>query len=297
MWQQIKKHPFIIAGIIVVVFALTAFAIAVIQFGWDWTGFTGGESKITTTMITPGTTTATPGTTVATELQPAKALWDWLGLLGILAIPVVVALGATAITAHHTKTQEKAATLQEYKDALQTFWENMSKLILDNNLLKSHEGDPVREIARTQTLVTLSRLGGSQGHKAALLQFLHEANLIKNPNPIISLSPTLRRERIQSVSKVIVAHWDKALLNEADLHDTYLRQVDLTDADLSNADLSGADLQFTNLSKANLRGTDLTGTDLTGTDLTGATGITVEQLESQAKSLQGATMPDGSIHP
>src|SRR5258708_14619385 len=97
-WQQIKQHPFIIAGIIVVVFALTAFAIAVINFGWDWTGFTGGENKVTTTMITPGTTTtATPRTTVATEQQPAKTLWDWLGLLGVLAVPIVVGLGAACV--------------------------------------------------------------------------------------------------------------------------------------------------------------------------------------------------------
>ena len=47
-WQQIKQHPFIVAGIIVVLFALIAFTFAVITFGWDWTGFNGGYSKITT---------------------------------------------------------------------------------------------------------------------------------------------------------------------------------------------------------------------------------------------------------
>jgi uncharacterized protein YjbI with pentapeptide repeats len=51
---------------------------------------------------------------------------------------------------------------------------------------------------------------------------------------------------------------------------------------LSEADLSGANLRHANLSGANLKG---------------ALGITIEELEKQARSLQGATMPDGSIHP
>jgi uncharacterized protein YjbI with pentapeptide repeats len=50
--------------------------------------------------------------------------------------------------------------------------------------------------------------------------------------------------------------------------------------DLSNADLSAAALFNTNLSNANLSGAKVTN----------------EQLQ-QAKSLKGATMPDGSTHP
>jgi uncharacterized protein YjbI with pentapeptide repeats len=285
LWlQYIRKHW---VATVIIVFAV-AIGLIITGYWFDWTGFKG-YNKVTTTRIISGKDAGT--VTRTEEFQPGKGVWDWLQLLGVLAIPVVVALGAAAITAQQRKTQEKAAKLQEYKDASQTFWENMSKLILDNKLLKSHEGDPVREIARAQTLVTLSRLSGSHGYKAALLQFLHEAKLIKNPDPIISLSPTLRRERSQSVSKVILAHLNEAFLNEADLHDAYLRQVDLSDADLSNADLSGADLQFTNLRKANL-----SGTDLTGADLTGAVGITNEGLEKQTKYLKGAIMPDGKMY-
>ncbi len=56
-----------------------------------------------------------------------------------------------------------------------------------------------------------------------------------------------------------------------------MEEADLRGAKLLDADLSGA-----NLSKANLKD---------------ATGITIEALEKRVKSLQGATMPDGSIHP
>jgi uncharacterized protein YjbI with pentapeptide repeats len=53
--------------------------------------------------------------------------------------------------------------------------------------------------------------------------------------------------------------------------------------------LSGADLRKTELEDANL-----SGADLSGADLSGAKGVTEEQL-AQAKSLKGATMPDGYV--
>jgi uncharacterized protein YjbI with pentapeptide repeats len=50
------------------------------------------------------------------------------------------------------------------------------------------------------------------------------------------------------------------------------------------------------LSGAILDGADLSGAILDGADLSGAKGITSEDLEKQARSLKGATMPDGSKH-
>jgi uncharacterized protein YjbI with pentapeptide repeats len=65
-------------------------------------------------------------------------------------------------------------------------------------------------------------------------------------------------------------------------------EIDLSEAKLSGANLSKANLNRANLSKANLRYADLSGADLRG-----AVGITNEELEQQAKSLKGATMPNG----
>jgi len=228
-----------------------------------------------------------------------KTLFDWLNLLGVLAIPVVVGLGTAAITTQQSKAQEKAAKQQQYKDALQTFIDTITKLILENDLLKAPEGSPARTIVRAQTTMTLSWLIHSHIHKAALLQFMHDANLIKNPNPVISLSPTFNRERRHSVLNYLVTHWDEVDLYGADLHDACLRQIDLRNADLRKADLSETNLENTNLIGAKLHQADLTGADLTGANLNGAnlTGaiVTNEQL-AEAKSLKGATMPDGSIH-
>lgn len=51
-----------------------------------------------------------------------------------------------------------------------------------------------------------------------------------------------------------------------------------------------------NLSYADLSGTDFTDADLSYANLRGAIDFTQEQL-AQAKSLKGAIMPDGSVHP
>ena len=84
---------------------------------------------------------------------------------------------------------------------------------------------------------------------------------------------------------------------KADLSGVDLSGVDLSEALLKGTKLEKANLYSANLSGANLAGADLTDADLGGANLKGAKYITVEQLEKQAKSLKGTTMPDGSIHP
>jgi uncharacterized protein YjbI with pentapeptide repeats len=110
------------------------------------------------------------------------------------------------------------------------------------------------------------------------------------------------------------------------LRDAKLSKVNLSGANLSGADLSNADLSCAQLRKANpqdseripgeshneydkavdkvdklppglletdLSGANLSGANLSGANLSGAVGITNEELEQQAASLKGATMPDG----
>ena len=71
----------------------------------------------------------------------------------------------------------------------------------------------------------------------------------------------------------------EANLGGANLRRTYLTGVALTEADLSRADLSAAALTEAALGRAVLR----------------RAKVTSEQLDS-ARSLEGATMPDGSAH-
>src|SRR5215203_1875986 len=61
-------------------------------------------------------------------------------------------------------------------------------------------------------------------------------------------------------------------------------------------DFRGINLSKTILGGADLREDDLSRTNLTRADLRGAQEITNEVLESQARSLKEAIMPDGSKH-
>jgi uncharacterized protein YjbI with pentapeptide repeats len=255
-----------------------------------------------------------------------KAVWDWLQLL---IIPVVLAGAALWWSWQQSKVerevgeQRRKADLeiaqdQQREHALQESLNRMSAWLLDTKLRESREGDEIRQVARAQTLTVLRRLDGER--KGALLKFLYEAKLLE----IVAV----REANLRDID-LFLAHLPQANLRGADL-----TRADFTGADLSGADLSGANLRGAllveailteadlsgalmrrtvlfgtilpkaNLSGANLRESDLRGADLTEADFTGAdlteadltdAKVLPEQL-SQADSLKGATMPDGSEH-
>jgi uncharacterized protein YjbI with pentapeptide repeats len=90
----------------------------------------------------------------------------------------------------------------------------------------------------------------------------------------------------------IRANLEEAILVTADLSDADLRYIDLSDANLHRTILSDADLSGAKLSGANLKGAILDEANLSD-----AEGVTKEELEQQAGSLEDAIMPDGSQHP
>jgi uncharacterized protein YjbI with pentapeptide repeats len=116
------------------------------------------------------------------------------------------------------------------------------------------------------------------------------------------------------------ASLNRANFVDVSMRNAYLTGADLTGADLTGADLTGADLRGVNLDSARRRGADLwnakLGTyvfedsygdtseiptklrnvDLTDAYLEDATGFANVELEAQAYSVSGATMPDGSVH-
>jgi uncharacterized protein YjbI with pentapeptide repeats len=79
-----------------------------------------------------------------------------------------------------------------------------------------------------------------------------------------------------------------ALGNDVNLKNANLFSADLTGANLNDAELTGA-----NLSEAVLTKADLSVASLDDADLSSALGITNEELEQQALTLDGATMPNG----
>jgi uncharacterized protein YjbI with pentapeptide repeats len=83
--------------------------------------------------------------------------------------------------------------------------------------------------------------------------------------------------------------------SEADFSGADLRGVSFCDYLLIKVNREDASLQGADLSEAELSRADLSGTDLSYADLYDA--IVIDEQLAQAKSLKGATMPDGSIHP
>jgi hypothetical protein len=196
------------------------------------------------------------------HIQPAKTLWDWLDLL---IVPIVLAIGGFLFTRSETRATQAAAERRAQEGALQAYLDHMSAMLLPNkdqpSLYRAHPGDSLSSVARARTLTVLPRLDGDR--KARVVQFLYESGLIAKGRAVLDL-------------------WG------ADLPEAKLRMAKLSGADLSRTDLSGADLSNAALSLA-----DLSNANLYRADLTSADGITNEELEQQAASLEGATMPNG----
>jgi uncharacterized protein YjbI with pentapeptide repeats len=112
-----------------------------------------------------------------------KTMWDWLNLLGVLAIPLVV-VGATLLfgiqqanlaNQQHENDQQSALN-QQRAAILQTYIDNIQVLLLNHNLLGSKSNDDVAILARARTLTALQGLDPER--KGRLLMFLHEDELI-----------------------------------------------------------------------------------------------------------------------
>jgi hypothetical protein len=209
-------------------------------------------------------------------------------------------------------------------DAVQKYLDQMGRLLAEEGLRSSEKDSDVRVSARSQTLTVLQRLGPDRKQK--LLRFLYESHLIGKDVPIVSLAGSdlseadLRRANLREANlseanlseanlrgaSLSGADLSKADLTEAGLRGANLRKADLSEANLREADLSKANLTEANLSKdhlmkanlkwAHLTKVDLSKADLSKADLSHTRGVTNEQLEKQAKSLEDTTMPDGSKH-
>jgi hypothetical protein len=205
-------------------------------------------------------------------------LWDWAQLL---IVPAVIAGGGIWFNneqkardrerEEQQKTREQEIAEQRaQQEALQAYLDHISEQLLGRD--PPHSAS-LRMVARAQTLALLGGartfsdsakglliVGGlDPTRKGELVRFLYEADLIMGESPVISL-------------------------NKANL-----AKADLSDWSWEGINLAGASLVSACLERAGLQRAILTGADLT------AANVTDEQL-TLAQSLEGATMPDGSIH-
>jgi Tfp pilus assembly protein PilN len=194
--RSARERNWLAIGVAIFVLIIVIAAIGGYFFNWNWTGI------------------------------KEKTLWDWLGLLAVLAIPIVVGLGVAWFTAQQGKLSEQENKDNQRETALQAYIDKMSELILQYDLLKEDRKLGVRRIAHIRTLTILPRL--DEDRKGIVIQFLSESELI-----------------------------DKIPLDGADLMGANLMGANLEGADLHGATLRRADLMGANLMGANLEGADL----------------------------------------
>ncbi len=205
--------------------------------------------------------------------KSGKSLWDWMQLF---FIPVLLGFGAVLLTSRLSKDLKiakdqieagrKAAQEARWTENLQAYLDKMSDILLKQSEPGQDKEEQVLRIAQARTKAILSLL--SPNRKKAVMVFLQETGLLNNMN--FSLHS---------------ADFHQANLQNFNLQGANLQGVNLQEADLSGAKLNGVDLSLA----------DLSGADLSRANLTGA-NVTEEQLRT-AKSLKGATMPDGSKRP
>jgi len=237
-------------------------------YGPDWFGFRESTTNTKETTRDADEPTLSDGSVVAVDIaqdpQRAKTLWDWEQLL---IVPLALAIGAFLLNRAQRLREERVEARREQDSALQAYLDEMSKLLVEDQLRREHRrhGD-TRVTARARTLTVLSQLD-DRNHKRRVLQFLREARLIS--------SKELHYLEGRPAYPRIVG------LEDADLRRAKLDHMKLEDADLGGADLSGADLTNANLKNANLSGTDLRGARLQGADLQGANLLGVKVLAKE----------------
>ena len=92
--------------LVVAIILVIAIALIILGYRFDWTGFNGNNTS-------------------------GKTLWDWLQLLGVLAIPIVVGFGTAFFTRQQAKTSEANAENQQQEELLRTYFDKISELVLN----------------------------------------------------------------------------------------------------------------------------------------------------------------------
>jgi uncharacterized protein YjbI with pentapeptide repeats len=224
-----------------------------------------------------------------------KPVWDWLQLLGVLAIPVVIAVGGWMFNAQQdarqqqiedrrAEAEQKLAEQRAQDEAQQAYLDEMSHLMLEKDLLGSAEGDAVFTLAQALTTTALTQLDAE--HNQAVTRFLSDSGLLEEPALLANaglegaeLSKAVLQNANFAGTKLSGANLAGAVLINADFSATEKvgEDVEVMAADLTKANLSKAALQEANLSQcildeatltdAALQSADLSTTSLRGADL------------------------------
>lgn len=225
----------------------------------NWSGFGVGalEPSITLSRDRSGAINS-----IAVEIPTShKNLWDWLNLI---VIP-----GALLLIGYKLQQQQHKRASNEIKeDALQTYFDNLSSLLIGENLLslakEVYSGEDVEskksidqqellraatDIMRARTLSVLRKFKDDSKLKESILLFLAESEIISRLGIDLSGADFSGIELLKVDLK-------EAKLRDANFAGATIYNCDFAGADLSGANFNGAKISFANLSRAKLGGVD-----------------------------------------
>ncbi|RZM82529.1 pentapeptide repeat-containing protein [Leptolyngbya iicbica] len=252
-----------------------------------------------------------------------KTFWDWLGLIGV---PLSLAILGYVLQ----RQQQKRAADEEKEEILQTYFDRISVLLVDKNLLaiaskayprtkksKDQSEELLKtiqsiqaksltfeekellaaavDVIRARTLSILRRFEHDGVRKGNVVRFLIETEVIGKAK--MNLSDADLRDADLCGTNLINAYLSHADLRDANLSYAWLRGAYLGDANLEGADLEGAyfdgaDLGGTNLSVANLSVANLSVAKLNGADIICAN---LRHANLNHANLEGANLGDAYL--
>lgn len=320
MFSELKKFSWPITICLICVFS-------VVLVGWVlppilWPGGIGigkDESVTTTTVETiekdkQGKTVKKVTTTAHNE---GKTLWDWGSLLGV---PLSLAILGYFLQQQQQKRAEKLSKEQRRiaengtkEEVLQTYFDRLSVLLIDKNLIalsnKSNSPkitsialsnkpnsstitpeeqellDSSLDVIRARTLSILRRFKNDAERKNSVIKFLIETEIIGKSKLNLSGADLSGADLSQ-------ANLSQANLSQADLSRAFLSRANLYGANLLQAKLKGANLLWADLSKAELQWANLYGADLSTAELQWANlyGADLSQAKLKGSNLSWADL-------
>ncbi|MDP6421487.1 MAG: hypothetical protein QF672_09190 [SAR202 cluster bacterium] len=118
-----------------------------------------------------------------------KTIWDWMQVVAVPVVGIIVA-GWFVIVAQgvgrRNALERDMANERERQDVLQSYLQQMKQLVLGDQLLVASDNAAAKAVASALTFAALRRLDGTR--KGVVIRFLHESELIRKENPVISLN-------------------------------------------------------------------------------------------------------------
>jgi len=147
--NKLKTYWFwLLSGSAILLLAFAIFLYKSDKYTWaDWTGFGEDITKSEEKTFQNGKLTITKNTT---QYQSGKTLWDWLGLAGVIAIPIILyqfqhqqqKRSEEQAEVEKKQAQERADLEREIaatnlrEEALQNYLDRMAGLLIDKELKK-----------------------------------------------------------------------------------------------------------------------------------------------------------------